>query len=177
VADGLETRVEIHIRSSVVNESDAQTLCKGVSVDVDGVTGFDELFEEVGPRLWRSILAFTGGQRDLTDDVVAEAFLRTLASGNNVRDRESYVYRIAFRLAAQELARVSHSWQVPDVPFQHDHGLSELLDALRLLSPASGPRCTCATRSIFRSARSQTSWGHQQAPYGSICSAGDTSSR
>lgn len=103
---------------------------------MDGITGFDELFEKVGPRLWRSILAFTGGQRDLTDDVVAEAFLRTLASGNNVRDRESYVYRIAFRLAAQELARVSHSWQVPDVPFQDDHGLSELLDALRSLSPS-----------------------------------------
>ena len=37
-------------------------LCKGVRVDVDGATGFVELYGEVGPRLWRSILAFTGGR-------------------------------------------------------------------------------------------------------------------
>ena len=74
-----------------VNDEGRPMLCKGVTVDVDGVTGFDELYEEVGPRLWRSILAFTGGRRDLTDDVVAEAFLRTLESGNNVRDRRHTV--------------------------------------------------------------------------------------
>ena len=97
-------------------------LCKGVTVDVDGVTGFDELYEEVGPRLWRSILAFTGGRRDLTDDVVAEAFLRTLESGNNVRDRRAYEYRVAFRLAAQELTRASDSSQIPEVAVQDDPG-------------------------------------------------------
>ena len=80
-------------------------LCKGVTVDVDGVTGLDQLYEEVGPRLWRSILAFTGGRRDLDVDVVAEAFLRTLESGNNVRHRWAYQHWTAFRLAAQELAR------------------------------------------------------------------------
>jgi RNA polymerase sigma factor (sigma-70 family) len=111
-------------------------LCKGVSVDVDGVTGFDELYGELGPRLWRSILAFTGGRRDLTDDVVAEALLRTLESGNNVRDRRAYVYRVAFRLAAQELARASDYSQIPEVAVQDDPGLTELFDALRSLSPS-----------------------------------------
>lgn len=111
-------------------------LCKGVSANVDGVTEFDELYGEVGPRVWRSILAFTGGRRDLTDDVVAEAFLRTLESGNNVRDRAAYVYRIAFRLAARELERVSDSAQIPEVPIQDDLGLTELFDALRSLSPS-----------------------------------------
>jgi RNA polymerase sigma-70 factor, ECF subfamily len=107
-----------------------------VSVEVDGVIEFDKLYEEVGPRLWRSILAFTGGWRDLTDDVVAEAFLRTLESGNNVRNRAAYVYRIAFRLAAQELARAPNSWKIPDVAVQDDPGLTELFDALRSLSPS-----------------------------------------
>jgi RNA polymerase sigma factor (sigma-70 family) len=111
-------------------------LCKGVSVDVGGVTGFDELYEEVGPRLWRSILAFTGGRRDLTDDVVAEAFLRTLESGNDIRDRAAYVHRIAFRLAAHELAQVPNSRQIPEVPIHDDPGLTELFDALRSLSPS-----------------------------------------
>lgn len=111
-------------------------LCKGVSVEVDGVTDFDRLYEEVGPRLWRSILAFTGGRRDLTDDVVAEAFLRTLASGNSVRHQAGYVYRIAFRLAAQAVARASESSAIPEVAIQDDHGLTELFDALRSLSPS-----------------------------------------
>jgi RNA polymerase sigma-70 factor, ECF subfamily len=105
-------------------------------VDVDGVTGFDDLYEEVGPRLWRSILAFTGGRRELTDDVVAEAFLRTLESGSNVRDRAAYVYRVAFRLAGQELGRVPHSTQIPEVAVRDDPGLTELFDALRSLSPS-----------------------------------------
>jgi len=122
-------------RLSGVNDEGRPMLCKGVSVDVGGATGFDELYEEVGPRLWRSILAFAGGRRDLTDDVVAEAFLRTLESGNNVRDRRAYVYRVAFRLAAQELARASDSSQIPEVAMQDDPGLTELFDALRSLSP------------------------------------------
>lgn len=121
---------------SGVNGESGAVLCKGVSVDVDGLTGFDELYEEVGPRLWRSILAFTGGRRDLTDDVVAEALLRTLESGGNVRDRTAYVYRIAFRLAAHELARASESSPIPEVAIQDDPGLTELFDALRSLSPS-----------------------------------------
>jgi RNA polymerase sigma-70 factor (ECF subfamily) len=125
-----------HDRISRVNDRGTPMLSKGVSVDVDGATEFDELYAEVGPRLWRSILAFTGGRRDLTDDVVAEAFLRTLESGENVRDRAAYVYRIAFRLAAHELARVSDSRQIPEVAIQDDPGLAELFDALRSLSPS-----------------------------------------
>jgi RNA polymerase sigma-70 factor, ECF subfamily len=111
-------------------------LCKGVDVDVNRRTEFDRLYEEVGPRLWRSILAFTGGRRDLTDDVVAEAFLRTLESGDDVRDRPAYVYRIAFRLAARELSRPSDSSQIPEIPVEDDPGLGELFDALRSLSPS-----------------------------------------
>jgi RNA polymerase sigma-70 factor (ECF subfamily) len=111
-------------------------LCKGVDVDVDGITDFDKLYAEVGPRLWRSILAFTGGRRDLTDDVVAEAFLRTLESGTNVRDPAAYVYRIAFRLAAHELARASNTSEIPEVAVEDDRGLTELFDALRSLSPS-----------------------------------------
>jgi RNA polymerase sigma-70 factor, ECF subfamily len=106
-----------------------------VGVEVGDLTGFDELYSELGPKLWRSILAFTGGRRDLTDDVVAEAFLRTLESGSRVRDRRAYVYRIAFRLAAQELAQVPGSRQIPEVVIYDDPGLMELFDALRSLSP------------------------------------------
>jgi RNA polymerase sigma-70 factor, ECF subfamily len=97
--------------------------------------GFDELYRKVGPRLWRAVLAYTGGRRDLTDDVVAEAFARTLERSNDVRDPEAYVYRVAFRLAARELRRAPTVADVPDVGVLDDPDLTGLLGALRRLSP------------------------------------------
>jgi RNA polymerase sigma-70 factor (ECF subfamily) len=108
-------------------------LCKGVEVDLGEDVGFDALYEAVGPRLWRAILAYTGGRRDLTDDVVAEAFARTLAA-SDVRDPEPYLYRVAFRLAAQELRRAPTVGAVPETPVSDDPGLIELFDSLRELS-------------------------------------------
>lgn len=97
--------------------------------------GFGELYAQVGPRLWRAILAYTGGRRDLTDDVVAEAFARTLEHEGSVRRRDAYVYRIAFRLAAQELRRPVTTDDVPERPSWDDPGMVELLDAFSHLSP------------------------------------------
>ena len=109
------------------------SLCKGVEVDLGEDVGFDVLYATVGPRLWRAILAYTGGRRDLTDDVVAEAFARTLAA-SEVRDPEPYLYRVAFRLAAHELRRAPTVGAVPETPVSDDPGLIELFDMLRELS-------------------------------------------
>jgi RNA polymerase sigma-70 factor (ECF subfamily) len=81
------------------------------------------------------MLAYTGGRRDITDDVVAEAFVRTLERATNVRSFEPYLYRIAFRLAAAELRRRPTVAQIPDRGEHVDPELSELLDAMRALSP------------------------------------------
>jgi RNA polymerase sigma factor (sigma-70 family) len=96
---------------------------------------FDELYREVGPRLWRAILAYTGGRRDLTDDVVAEAFARTLESAANVRDPARYVFRVAFRLAAVELRKEPTTDRPPDRAIDDDPGLAEMFDVLARLSP------------------------------------------
>jgi RNA polymerase sigma factor (sigma-70 family) len=93
---------------------------------VDEERRFDELYRRAGPRLWRAVLAYTGGRRELTDDVVAEAFARTI---------EPYLYRVAFRLAAAELRRAHTVSDVPDLPGKPDPEVSELFDALRALSP------------------------------------------
>jgi RNA polymerase sigma-70 factor (ECF subfamily) len=106
-----------------------------VDVGIDDDVGFDELYAEVGPRLWRAILAYTGGRRDLTDDVVAEAFARTLERGSAVGRRDAYAYRVAFRLAAQELRRPPTVERVPERATWDDPGLVELLDAFGSLSP------------------------------------------
>jgi RNA polymerase sigma-70 factor, ECF subfamily len=102
---------------------------------VDEELSFDGLYRKVGPRLWRAVLAYTGGRRDLTDDVVAEAFARTLERAGEVRDPEPYVYRVAFRLAARELRRSPTVADVPDLGVRDDPDLTGLFDALRQLSP------------------------------------------
>jgi RNA polymerase sigma factor (sigma-70 family) len=103
---------------------------------VDEESGFEMLYRRTGPRLWRAVLAYTGGRREVTDDVVAEAFARTLARGDAVRTPEQYLYRIAFRLAAQELRRTPTVASPPDLEAAPpDDGLGELMGALRHLSP------------------------------------------
>ena len=103
---------------------------------------FDELYRVAGPRLWRAVFAFTGGRRELTDDVVAEAFVRTLERAPEVRAPEAYLYRVAFRLAARELRRAPTVAQVPEFPVGvaasggiGSDGLADVLAALRELSP------------------------------------------
>jgi RNA polymerase sigma-70 factor, ECF subfamily len=106
-----------------------------VDVTTGDTTDFEALYSEVGPRLWRAILAFTGGRRDLTDDVVAEAFVRTIEAGDSVRRPDAYAYRIAFRLAARELRRPSTIAEVEDAAVEQALPLIELFDALKRLSP------------------------------------------
>ena len=71
----------------------------------------------------------------MADDVVAEAFARTLEQGSSVRDPQAYLFRVAFRLAARELRRQPSSAEVPERGVADDPGLAELFDALRSLSP------------------------------------------
>ena len=97
---------------------------------------FTELYASVGQRLWHAIYVFTGGQREMTDDVVAEAFVRTLERGDSVRDRGRYVYRVAFRLAAFELRRPATLADVPEQSIaSYNEDSHALFAALRELSP------------------------------------------
>src|SRR3712207_3505894 len=120
----------LSISNTRVNATHVPALCKGVEVRLRQDADFDELYRHVGPRLWRAILAYTGGRRDLTDDVVAEAFARTLESGANVRDPARYVFRVAFRLAAAELKREPTTDPSPERTLVDDPGLAELFDVL-----------------------------------------------
>ena len=97
---------------------------------------FAELYAAIGPRLWRAVFVYTGGQREMTDDVVAEAFARTLERGESVHDRAAYAYRIAFRLAASELRRPATVAEVPETAAPSpDDDSHALFAALRYLSP------------------------------------------
>jgi RNA polymerase sigma-70 factor, ECF subfamily len=81
------------------------------SVDVvtiesaDPSRAMDELFRRESPRLWRALMAFTAGRADVADEAVSEAFARAVANGDRVEQPVAWLYRVAFRIAAQELRR------------------------------------------------------------------------
>jgi RNA polymerase sigma-70 factor (ECF subfamily) len=64
-----------------------------------------ELFTTCGGQLWRSVLAASAGRRDVADDITAEAFSQYLEHRDTVRDPLAYMFRVAYRLLAKELAR------------------------------------------------------------------------
>ena len=66
---------------------------------------YDAVWREAAPTLWRAVRAYAGGRQDVADDAVAEAFARVIANDHHVREPVSYLYRVAFRVAASELTR------------------------------------------------------------------------
>jgi RNA polymerase sigma-70 factor (ECF subfamily) len=101
---------------------------------VDDDHDFEAIWRAEGPDLWRAILAFAGGRRDVADDAVAEAFARTIERASSVRDPKPYLYRIAFRIAAEDLRRKSAG--VEDRGVSDPEPLVDVLAAMRRLTPA-----------------------------------------
>lgn len=96
----------------------------------------DRAFREHGPKLWRSLLAFTGDP-DLASDAMAEAYAQLLARGAAVEAHERWVWRAAFRIAAGELK--DRRRRTADVAVVETYEMPEpaldLIRALRHLSP------------------------------------------
>lgn len=92
------------------------------------------LYREVGPQLWRAILVYAGGRRDVADDAVGEAFVRAMESDGSIRRPFPWLYRTAFRIAAAELRRTTDTFPAGDVP-SDDVATADLMQALRRLSP------------------------------------------
>ncbi len=106
-----------------------------VGSDVGSAHDFERLFREDEPGLWRTIYAFTGGRRDVTEDVVAEAFARAMASSHPIRDPLAWLYRTAFRLAQEKLRKERRRTRSEAEVEVDPSALSGLLEALRKLSP------------------------------------------
>jgi RNA polymerase sigma factor (sigma-70 family) len=96
------------------------------------------VFRSHAGRVWRAVLAMSAGRTSIADDATAEAFARLFAHRESVREPVPWVFRMAFRLAAQELRRDRAT--APEASTEpardHDSALpSDLTDALRRLSP------------------------------------------
>ena len=98
---------------------------------------YEQVFRDAAPGLWRAIYAFAAGRRAVADDAVAEAFARALERAGQIRDPVPWLYRTAFRLAAEDLRRERRE---PEPEREHTAapaaGLGALVPALRQLSPA-----------------------------------------
>lgn len=95
---------------------------------------FDAIWREAGPAIWRAVYAYAGGRRDVADDAVAEAFARAMAHADTVREPVPYLYRVAFRVAAQDMRRMAQDSKLQDRLVTDPEGSVELL-ALAKLTP------------------------------------------
>jgi RNA polymerase sigma-70 factor (ECF subfamily) len=96
----------------------------------------EAVYRSVHPRLWRSLLAYTG-DAELASDAEAEAFAQVLRRGDAVDDVEAWVWRSAFRIASGLLAASSRSAELGPVSgsMPSTGSVAEFLGLLEDLSP------------------------------------------
>jgi RNA polymerase sigma-70 factor (ECF subfamily) len=106
-----------------------------VSIATGGTTQIEAAYRQIGDRLWRALLAFTGDP-EIASDAVAEAFAQALRREAVIRDLQGWVWRTSFRVAAGELKRRRTTSPIaPAVSYVDPEMDSELLDALAKLAP------------------------------------------
>lgn len=96
--------------------------------------GIEALYRAQGKRLWWSLLAYSGDP-EVASDAVAEAFARALHAGGSVRDPARWVWRVAFRVAADELRRRRRFGPPVEGAYELDDRAQAVLTALAGLSP------------------------------------------
>ena len=94
----------------------------------------DALFRSEGDGVYRTLYAFTGGRSDVAEEATAEAFARAVAPRDALRDPLAWIYRVAFRVAIDELRRDRRRAAAVDEPVSPPE-LVGVIDALRRLSP------------------------------------------
>ena len=96
----------------------------------------EQVWREQGPKLFRSVVAFTG-DTEIANDAVAEAFAQALGRGDAVRNIDRWIWRAAFKIAGGELKRRSRSSAqgVEESTTLMPEPIADLVKALRTLSP------------------------------------------
>ena len=94
------------------------------------------LFRREAAGLWRALLAFTGGRSAIAEEALAEAFARALAHEGGIREPLRWIYRVAIRLAIDDVRRESRWVAQADAPSADAATpTGEVWLALRGLSP------------------------------------------
>jgi DNA-directed RNA polymerase specialized sigma24 family protein len=106
---------------------------------MDGMGDQDRVaavYRSVHPRLWRSLLSYTG-DAEMASDAEAEAFAQVLRRGEAVDDVAAWVWRSSFRIASGLLAARSRSNELgsADGSTPSTGSVAEFLGLLAELSP------------------------------------------
>jgi RNA polymerase sigma-70 factor (ECF subfamily) len=73
-------------------------------IDVESDYEIERVYREQGDRLYYAVLGYTG-DREVAREAVAEAFARAINSMDSIRTPVPWVWRVAFRVARDELRR------------------------------------------------------------------------
>jgi RNA polymerase sigma-70 factor (ECF subfamily) len=65
----------------------------------------EEMYLDHGPAVWRIVFAWTGGDRDIADEAVAESFARAGRYLDAIRDPRRWLITTALNVAKAELRR------------------------------------------------------------------------
>ena len=123
------------VKERAIDERAAASDGEPVRAGAEARHDFERVYRDHGPGLFRAIFAYTGGRRDIADEVVAEAFARAIAHDADIREPVPYLFRTAFRLAAKELrSERRRPASEPEMPADPPE-VAGLLAALRRLSP------------------------------------------
>ncbi len=102
-------------------------------VDLGTGSAIERIYRDHGPRLWRSLTAFTGDP-DIASDAVAEAFAQALRRGEALRDPLAWIWRVSYRIATGELKhRGSLRSELPEIAGPVETRAVETVDLLRKL--------------------------------------------
>lgn len=97
----------------------------------------ERVWREQGPKLWRSLTAFTGDP-DLASDAMAEAFAQALGRGNDIHHADRWIWRTAFLVAKSEMQkrRRRHALELLEPATDSmPESVADIVAAMKTLSP------------------------------------------
>jgi RNA polymerase sigma factor (sigma-70 family) len=96
----------------------------------------EDAFRSLAPRLWRAVLLYSGSP-DVASDAVSEAFTQAMASRQEIRNPQAWIWTSAFKIAAAELARRADPAEPVDIPSPEGVDAASLVDLVRALAQVS----------------------------------------
>jgi RNA polymerase sigma-70 factor (ECF subfamily) len=103
------------------------------TVQVNRADALELVYREQAPRLWRSLVAYSGDP-EIASDAVAEAFAQALRGGDRVREPDRWVWSAAFRIAAGELKdRARRGGTAPDTAYEMPEETVSMMSTLQRL--------------------------------------------
>jgi RNA polymerase sigma factor (sigma-70 family) len=103
-------------------------------VTLEPADAIARVYEEQGPKIWRSLYAFSGNG-EIASDALAEALAQALARGDSLHTPDRWIWAASFRITAGELKRRGRDRPAEDTHYSMPEPTVDLVRALRMLSP------------------------------------------